>query len=153
MKLSADFSLDEFTVSQTAARQGIDNTPSAAEIENLKRLCETVLQPLRDALGCRVVVSSGYRSSLLNAMVGGSARSAHKDGRAADIIIPGMTSMEVAREIRVLALPFEQVINEFGRWCHVSIPPDGKMPIRQLLTATRGAKGVAYLDGLQPVTA
>lgn len=153
MMLSANFSLDEFITSQTASRQGIDNTPTDADIENMKRLCCDVLQPLRDALGCSVVISSGYRSPLLNAMVGGSPRSAHREGRAADIIIPGMTSMEVAREIRHLALPFEQVINEFGRWCHVSVPLSGYQPKRQLLTATRGTNGISYLEGLQPVTA
>lgn len=119
MKLSKNFSLDEFTLSEYAIRRGIDNTPNAEQIENLRQLCIWILQPLRDALNKPVVISSGYRSPEVNAGIGGSKTSQHMKGQAADIYVPGMTIQELYELIRD-SLPYDQVIQEFNRWVHVS---------------------------------
>ena len=83
MKLSQNFSLKELVASQTADRKGIDNTPTDEHIENLKLLCENVLQPVRDEWGV-VSVSSGYRSPSLCLAIGSSEKSQHARGQAAD---------------------------------------------------------------------
>lgn len=148
MNLSLNFTLDELTVSQTAARLGLSNVPPAAVVSELRRLATTVLQPLRDRLGRPVVVSSGYRSPAVNTAVGGAVASAHLSGRAADITVPGMTALEVCQTIRAMGLPFDQVIHEFRAWCHVAIAPPGVAARGELLTAIRGPVGVYYERGL-----
>lgn len=120
MKLSNHFTIDELTVSQEAARNGISNAPNEDVIENLRKLCAKVLEPLRVALGSPVVVTSGYRSPEINKMIGGNPTSQHMTGQAADIIVPGLTSHELFHKINELELPFDQLIEEFGRWVHVS---------------------------------
>ena len=85
MKLSEHFYLDEFLVSETAARRAIANQPTDEVIGRLRLLCQSVLEPLRVQLGCPIVVTSGYRSRELNLAVGGSLNSMHMQGRAADI--------------------------------------------------------------------
>lgn len=149
IRLSPSFTLDEFVTSQAATRRGLDNTPPAAAIDNLVRLCADVLQPLRDALARPVVVSSGYRSPAVNEAVGGATRppSAHMEGRAADIGVPGMSPLDVCRQVIARRLPFDQVIYE-GGWCHVSVAPAGTRPRGQVLTARFGGGDVQYTVGL-----
>lgn len=120
MKLSNHFTIDELTVSQEAARNGISNAPNEDVIENLRKLCAKVLEPLRMSLGTPVIVSSGYRSPEINKMIGGSPTSQHMTGQAADIIVPGLTAQELFHTIIDLNLPYDQVIEEFSRWVHVS---------------------------------
>lgn len=141
MRVSANFTLDELVVSQTASRRGLANEPPPEAIAELRRLCELVLQPLRDSMGVPVVVSSAYRSRAVNAAVGGAVSSAHLHGRAADIVVPGITPQQVCRRIVELALPFDQVIEEFGAWTHVAIASPGAAPRRQQLTARRSGNG------------
>ena len=96
MKLSNNFSLNELTRSQTAERKGIDNTPSAEHQENLKKLCENVLQPVRDHFEQVVSVSSGYRSPELCTAIGSKTTSQHARGEAADFEIFGVSNKELA---------------------------------------------------------
>ena len=84
-RLTTHFTLAELTRSATAKAKGIDNTPSDYVTANLTHLCKEVLEPLREAFGQPVTVSSGYRCKALNAAVGGSATSQHMRGEAADI--------------------------------------------------------------------
>lgn len=137
MQLSFNFALEEFLISQTAARRGrvIEATP--AEVENLRRLCQYVLQPLRQSLGAPIVITSGLRPAWLNAAVGGSHKSAHVAGRAADIQVPGFSPVEVCAHIHDLGLPVDQCIHEFppNGWTHVSIAAQGTAPRVQFLTA------------------
>lgn len=148
MMLSSHFSLAEMIASDTALRHGINNAPGPHEIDNLKRLCALVLEPLRAAIGQPIRITSGYRSSLLNTLVGGSRTSDHCSGRAADIQVPGTSPLSLARAIESLDLPVQQVIHEFGAWVHVSIPPAGDVPRREYLTAVKVAKKTQYLKGL-----
>lgn len=149
MILSAHFSLAEFEFSQTAALHGIDNKAPADAVRNLRRLAVSVLEPLRAAIGRPIRITSGYRSPPLNRRVGGAANSAHMRGLAADIVVSGMSSRDVCRSVAILDLPFDQLIDEFGSWCHVAIAADGQQPRREQLTAARTADGVVrYSKGI-----
>jgi zinc D-Ala-D-Ala carboxypeptidase len=95
VNLTQNFTLSEMTKSETALRFGMDNTPTSSEIENLRILCENVLQPVRNYYGMGVKVNSGYRHPLVNAKVGGSATSDHCKGFAADIEIPSIANADL----------------------------------------------------------
>lgn len=124
MRLSPNFALEEFTCSQIAVRNCIDNTPNEEQIENLRELCVYVLEPLRKYLKARCRVSSGYRAPQVNKLAGGSPTSDHQDGKAADVTFEGFTPAEVFTAIRELKLPVKQCIEEFGAWVHVSYDKD-----------------------------
>ena len=122
MKLSAHFALGEFTRSESAKREGLDNTPTAEHLENLKTLCEKVLEPIRLKYGS-INISSGYRGKMLNHFIGGSVSSDHCVGRAADIDMDdsgtGVTNKEIFDYIKD-NLEIDQLINEFNySWIHV----------------------------------
>ena len=88
ISLSPHFSLSEFTESATARKHGIDNTPPQEAVDNLKALCQGCLEPLREALGLPVVITSGYRTKALNSMLAHSSeRSQHMLGQAADFYV------------------------------------------------------------------
>jgi hypothetical protein len=153
MNLSANFSLKELTKSDTATRLGIDNTPNEETIDNLKTLCDKVLQPVRDHFGKTVTVNSGYRSPESNAAVGGSKTSDHCKGQAADIEIAGIPNAELAQWI-MDNLDYTQLILEFytqgipdSGWVHVSYDPSNLK--KQELTAVKVAGKTQYLQGLQ----
>ena len=114
MKLTENFSLNELTKSQTAERKGIDNTPSTEHQENLKSLCEMILQPIRDHFGQVVSVSSGYRSPELCVAIGSSTKSQHASGCAADFEIFGVSNKELADYINE-NLDYDQLILEYWK--------------------------------------
>ena len=99
MNLSKNFTLREFTKSQTATRHGIDNTPQGQHLESAKELFEKVVQPVRDHFGV-TRLNSGYRSPELNKAVGGSATSQHCKGEAVDMEVPGVPNYELAKWIQ-----------------------------------------------------
>ena len=138
MRLSPNFTLAELTASETAARRGIDNSPPPEIIENLKRLAQS-LQSVRSLLGNKaILVSSGYRSPELNVVVGGSKNSDHCKGLAADFICPSYGSPDdVIKAIVASDIPYKQVIREFDRWVHFSIPQEREEPRRQALIIDR----------------
>lgn len=153
MNLTANFSVHEMTKSEAAIRLGIDNTPSEAIIDNLRVLCEQVLQPIRDHYGKGVKVNSAYRSPEVNKAVGGSPVSDHCKGQAADIEIPGVPNAELAQWIEA-NLPYTQLILEFytqgipdSGWVHVSY--DANNLKKQSLTAVKREGKTVYLPGLQ----
>jgi len=122
MKLTAHFDLSEFTRSESAKREGLDNTPTSEHLENIKILCEKVLEPIRLRYGS-INISSGYRGKMLNHFIGGSINSDHCVGRAADIDMDdsgtGVTNKEIFEYIKD-NLEFDQLINEFNySWVHV----------------------------------
>lgn len=122
MQLTAHFNLAEFTRSESAKRHGVSNQPTPEHLENIKVLCDKVLEPLRIKFG-PINISSGYRSKVLNHYIGGSLRSEHCEGKAADIDMDGMggvTNKEIFEYIKN-NLEFNQLINEFNySWVHVS---------------------------------
>jgi zinc D-Ala-D-Ala carboxypeptidase len=124
LQLSPNFWLSEFVKSQTASRHGINNSPSTSAIENLRLLCRSVLQPLRDEYKMPVVISSGYRSRALNSLVRGSSSSQHCSGQAADFTIPGVSNLALIQWVRS-HLQFDQLILEYwsggnSGWIHCS---------------------------------
>ena len=143
MQLTKNFSLREFTKSNTAARLGIDNTPTDEHIKNLALLCENVLQPLREALGQPIRITSGYRSEALNNSIGGSKTSDHSFGRAADLefYVEGKEdNAKLYETIKLLNFDFYQVIWEFGDeeqpdWIHIAYRKDN--PKKQCLRAVK----------------
>lgn len=118
-RLSDNFFLNEFTISQEAERHGYRNEPNEKQIENLKLLCKNVLQPLREFIGVPIFINSGFRSFDVNAAVGGKFNSQHLEGKAADFIVPSMNLIDVFNII-MQKLSFDQLIYEFGKWIHVS---------------------------------
>ena len=132
MKLTKNFSLNELTKSQTAERKGIDNTPSTEHQENLKRLCETILQRVRDHFGQVVTISSGYRSPELCVAIGSSTQSQHAKGQASDFEIFGVSNKELADWIDE-NLDYDQLILEYWKgedepnsgWVHCSFNAQG----------------------------
>ena len=134
MQLSKHFTLEELTFSDAAMRHGIDNTPNDETIENLKRLCALVLEPIRDIVHKPVQITSGYRCPIVNSLVGSKVTSQHIRGCAADIKVSGVTPDVLIKAIIGAGLPYEQVIREFDSWVHVSVPNDPyALPKRQAL--------------------
>ena len=133
-RLSPHFTLDEFVFSQTAARKGIDNTPTQDIIDNLERVA-AVMEEVRDLLGVSVRISSGYRSPRLNKAIKGSKTSRHMLGLAADFTAPEFgTPKDVALTIAASAIEFDQLIYEYGRWVHLGLEIDGETPRLQTLS-------------------
>lgn len=148
--LSRSFWLREFLWSDMAARMGKQVVPTEQQINDLRRLCTELLQPIRDELGKPIVITSGLRPVWLNVMVGGSKTSEHIDGRAADFKVVGMTPYEVTKHVSQMRLPFQQLISEFNRWTHISIAPAGIKPRRDVKTARVEAGRTVYEVGVLP---
>lgn len=128
MKLTKNFTLEELSNSSTAKRLGIDNIPNNEQVNNLRLLCEKVLQPIREKYGKPIIVSSGFRCEKLNKAVGGSPTSEHRYGMAADFHSVSDTlsdNKELWDLIRTMNLNFGQLIYEYGSesgpdWIHIS---------------------------------
>jgi len=122
MQLTAHFNLAEFTRSESAKRHGVSNEPTPEHLENIKVLCDKVLEPIRMKFG-PINISSGYRSKVLNHYIGGALKSEHCEGKAADIDMDGMGSVSNKDIFEYIKnnLEFNQLINEFNySWVHVS---------------------------------
>ena len=134
MNLTEHFTLDELTSSEAAERNGWDNTPNEQELENLKRLA-AFLEEVKTALGGRpVMVNSAFRSKQVNDAVGSKDTSQHRIGCAVDIRVPQLTPDQVVKAIVAAGLEYDQLIREFDRWTHVSIPNTPETaPRRQVL--------------------
>ena len=124
MVLSKNFHLNEFTKSVSGIRNNLDNSPTSEHIRNIQLLVKYVLQPLRDSLNKPIRITSGYRSEALNKLIGGSKRSQHCKGQAADLqfrVDGVMDNKAIWDKIIELGLPFDQMINEFEfSWIHIS---------------------------------
>lgn len=119
MNLSPNFTLDELT--HTDHRE-FENTPNESELANLTRLA-AFLETVKTAVGGKpIIVNSAFRCKQVNDAVGSSDRSQHRLGCAADIRVPQMAPDEVVKAVIAANLPYDQVIREFDRWTHVSIP-------------------------------
>jgi hypothetical protein len=141
MKLSKHFSLEEFTHSQTAERAGIENKPDADQTRRMILLCNNVLEPTRVHFDKPLRIDSGFRCKALNDLVPNSSNtSQHCKGEAADIIIPGVSLLEVFEYIKE-NLEFDQCIYEI-KWVHVSFKAIGNR--RQVLGARSENHKVIY---------
>ena len=131
MNLSPHFTLEELT--HTDHRE-FDNTPNENELENLKRLA-AFLEEVKTVLGGKpVMINSAFRSKQVNDAVGSKDSSQHRIGCAADIRVPGMTPDEVVKAVIASGIGYDQVIREFDRWTHISVPNTKEMtPRRQAL--------------------
>ena len=126
MNLSPHFTFAELTHTD---HRSLDNTPNADELANLKRLAE-FLETVKTALSNRpVMINSGFRSKAVNDAVGSKNTSQHRLGLAADFRVPGMAPDAVMRTL--LALPYDQLIREFDRWTHISVPNNVDMSPRK----------------------
>jgi hypothetical protein len=142
MKLTEHFTFDELTSSETAERNGWDNTPNETELANLKRLA-LFLEEIKAALGGKpIMVSSGFRGKQVNDAVGSRDSSQHRTGCAVDFRVPQLTPDEVVRTIIASGLPYDQVIREFDRWTHLSIPntPDATPRKQALIIDKQGTR-------------
>ena len=148
MKLSKNFHLSEMTKSQTAVRKGLANIPGEQHTENLRLLCERVLQPIRDHFGKVITISSGFRDIILNRHLGSADSSQHCLGMAADIEIFDLPNNELSDWIKE-NLMFDQLILEYydsaegpnSGWVHVSYNPTISMNRKEYLIAFKGENG------------
>jgi hypothetical protein len=142
MNLTEHFTLEELT--HTDHRQ-YDNTPNDEELENLKRLAE-FLEDVKTVLGGKpIMVNSAFRSKQVNDAVGSRDSSQHRIGTAVDFRVPQLTPDEVVKAIIASNLPYDQVIREFDRWTHLSIPntPDTKPRKQALIIDKSGTRAYA----------
>ena len=135
-RLSPNFTLGELTHSQVAERFGLDNTPPPPTLRSLERLAQALERARASLGGVPLHVSSGYRSPAVNKAVGGSLKSAHLRGLAADFTAPAYgdpraVALRLAADRDVL---FDQLIFE-GTWVHIGLVGVGEMPRREVLTA------------------
>jgi len=151
VRLSKNFTIQEYIKSQTALRQGIDNTPTEEHMGNATALFRNVVQKVRDQFGV-TVINSGYRGEALNKAVGGSSKSQHCKGEAVDIECPGTPNYDVAKWIED-NLDFDQLILEFytpgipdSGWVHVSYKSEGNR--KSVLTAMKENGKTVYKTGL-----
>lgn len=120
------FSINELSRSTTATTRGINNTPTDVATKNLELLVNKILDPLREAWGNPIYISSGYRSASLNKIVGGAKNSQHLAGKAADISTGSVSgNIKLFNLAKQLQLPFDQLIDEHGyKWIHISYDKD-----------------------------
>ena len=133
--MTPHFSLAELT---TTDHREFKNEPNPSEIANLQRLAE-LLEQVKVAIGNKpVMVNSAFRSKQVNDAVGSKDTSQHRLGCAADIRVPGVTPDQVVKAIMAAKLPFDQLIREFDRWTHISVPNTvGAAPRGQVLIIDR----------------
>jgi zinc D-Ala-D-Ala carboxypeptidase len=130
MQLSEHFTLEELTHSEVAERKNLDNTPNALEVANLVRLAG-LLEEVRALLNKPILLNSGFRSKAVNDSVGSKDTSQHRIGCAADIRVPGMTPKQVVEAVIASNIGYDQIIEEFGSWTHISVPDTAARPPRK----------------------
>ena len=148
MNLTTHFTLREFTRSSYAIRKGINNEPNDAQIENLRTLCALVLEPLRMLVDSPITILSGYRCPEVNVGIGGSKTSQHMEGKAADIMVPEWPP-EALYELMRNNMHFDQLIQEFDEWVHVSW--NGVHNRQQSLRFTRSGSGELHTIDIRPL--
>src|SRR5262245_52834251 len=143
--LTQNFTLEEFVISESAERAGIDNTPDTDTRRNIEKLARR-LEIVRTVLGSLPIhISSGYRCPALNKLIGGSETSMHMKGLAVDFICPKYGSpADVCIAIDRSAVKFDQLILEYGRWAHFGVSNGGEER-RQTLTIRQGT---GYVSGI-----
>lgn len=142
-KLSPNFTLDEFTFSETAVRLGVPNVPPKEILDRLHITAQN-MEHVRAELGHPVAITSGYRSREVNRLIGGSVNSAHCDGWAADFVCRTYGDpYQVCLKLLDSGIKFDQLIMEYGRWAHISCDPRERMQALTIFNKKRGyVKGI-----------
>ena len=115
-----NFKISELIHSEIAERCKISNMPDIKSLDNILNLIVCCLQPIRDVIAKPMIISSGYRSKALNKKVGGSVNSQHLSGQAVDFTVKNMKPDEIINIIKKNNIEFDQLINEYDKWVHVS---------------------------------
>jgi zinc D-Ala-D-Ala carboxypeptidase len=149
MQLTKNFTLEELLLSQEAERKGYDEqyTPAQDVIDNLNALCANILQPYRERLRKGINISSGYRCLRVNSGIGGAPTSQHIKGQAADISVSGTSTETLYQNLKSSGLPFDQLIQEFDRWVHISYDPAKPNQRNECLRAVKNAQGQTQYVG------
>ena len=117
---SLNFKISELIQSDTAIKYNINNMPDINSLDNMLELIVYCLQPIRDKIKKPMIITSGYRNSQVNKLVGGVSNSQHANGQAVDFKISGMTPAQVVDFIKKTDIEFDQLINEYDKWVHIS---------------------------------
>ena len=115
-----NFTISELIYSDTAVKNNINNMPDINSLDCMLDLIVYCLQPIRDKLGLPMVITSCYRNSEVNALVGGVAASQHCKGQAVDFTVSGYTPAQLVTLIKGYGIEFDQLINEYDSWVHIS---------------------------------
>lgn len=115
-----NFTISELIQSDTAIKHNINNMPDINSLDYMLELIVYCLQPIRDKLGKPMIISSGYRNSQINKMIGGTANSQHVKGQAVDFKVKGMTIQSIIDFINKSGIEYDQLINEYNQWVHIS---------------------------------
>lgn len=115
-----NFKLSELIHSDKANQYAINNMPDINSLDNLLDLICFCLQPVRDKIGKPMIITSGFRCPEVNKLVGGKTNSQHLKGQAADFIIKGMTPQQIVFKIATMGIEYDQLINEYDKWVHIS---------------------------------
>lgn len=146
-QLTPHFTLEEFTLSQTAARMGLSNQPTGQDLDNVHSTAEA-MERVRSVLGDKpILISSGYRCPAVNQACGGSSTSAHMVGLAADFTCPGFGSpIDICLKLQphLAELKVDQLIHEYDSWVHLGIAGPGQMPRQQCLTIDAGGTSSGF---------
>lgn len=144
MKLSDNFYLSEFLLSQTAIRLNIKNEPSPTIIGHLKIVADC-LELIRKKLGYPINISSGFRSLALNRVIGGSSTSAHMHGYAVDFTCAKYgTPSDIVKAIKSSGIKYDQLLEEYGAWVHISFAP----ALRQQTLRVKKVKGRTVYESI-----
>ena len=129
--MNLNFKMSELIHSDIANQANINNMPDIKSLDNMLELIFYCLQPIRNLIKKPMIIASGYRIQQVNFLAGGALNSQHKEGKAVDFIIKGMTPKEIVEIIKKSDIEFDQLINEYDKWVHISY--NGKENRRQVL--------------------
>ena len=118
--MNLNFKISELIHSDIAIQNNINNMPDINALDNLLELVFHCLQPIRDLIKKPMIITSGFRNQQVNFLAGGALNSQHKEGKAADFIIKGMTPKEIVEIIKNSNIEYDQLICEYDKWVHVS---------------------------------
>lgn len=120
VSMALNFKISELIHSDTAAKYNINNYPDINSLDNLLELIVFCLQPIRDKIKKPMIITSGFRNAQVNKLVGGVANSQHVKGQAVDFTVSGMTIKQTIEFIKNSGIEYDQLINEYDRWVHIS---------------------------------
>lgn len=112
--------MSELIHSETAISHNINNMPDINSLDNMLDLIHYVLNPIRERIKKPMIITSGYRCKKVNELVGGKDTSQHLKGQAVDFVIEGMKPSEIVNFIRNMYIEYDQLINEYDKWVHIS---------------------------------